>query len=436
MSSSVQKVGRFIAILAAVISIFVLLLATPPQLYGEKKDKKDKKKQKQQAAEQHKTFLDVLDYSKIVWPNPPAITRVRYINYFSGERFKETTQNKPAQKASWMDRLAGISVGNTSAAEKPRFQLIMPYGMAVDSKNRLYIADRKVSAIFVVNPETGEFEMIKNGVHARFGTIIGLAIDDSDRLFVSDSTNHRIIVFTPDFKVEGSFSSGLADPGGLAIDNENRFLYVPDAELDQVFVFDADPPYKLIRKIGTGGKQHTLTTPGDFAKPSNVAVDSDGNLYVSDTLNDRVEIFDADGNFIRTWGKPGDGPGYFARPKGIAIDSDGHVWVADGVQDRLQVFTQQGRLLLYMGGNGLLPGQFSALAGLAIDKNNRVFTSEQYPGRVQIFRYTTDEEARAEKLRRDGEEQSKPLQKAASPKANPETGHGTPAVASPQPREP
>jgi DNA-binding beta-propeller fold protein YncE len=132
-----------------------------------------------------------------------------------------------------------------------------------------------------------------------------------------------------------------------------------------------------------------------------VAVDKDGNLYVSDTFNDRVEIFDADGNFIRTFGKAGDGPGYFARPKGIAVDSDGHIWVADGVQDRVQVFTPEGRLLIWIGGHGGLPGQFNALAGLTIDKNNRVFTSEQFAGRVQMFRYVTDEEAKAEKDKKD-----------------------------------
>jgi DNA-binding beta-propeller fold protein YncE len=194
----------------------------------------------------------------------------------------------------------------------------------------------------------------------------------------------------------------------MAIDVENRFLYVADAELDQVLVYDADPPFRLLRRIGTGGKAHTLTSPGDFSKPSNVAVDKEGNLYVSDTWNNRIEVFDADGEFIRQFGKHGDGPGYFARPKGIAIDSDGHVWVADGMQNRVQVFTPEGRLLIWMGEKGLLPGMFQGLAGLTIDqKNNRVFTSEQFPGRVQFFRYTTDAEAKAEKERRDNELKNK-----------------------------
>ena len=191
------------------------------------------------------------------------------------------------------------------------------------------------------------------------------------------------------------------NPGALAIDRENRLLYVSDIELDQVLVYDADS-LKLMRKIGTTGHHHELTTPGDFARPTGLAVDQEGNLYVCDTLNNRIEIFDADGKFIRSFGKAGDGPGYFSRPKGVAIDSDGHVWVADGMQDRVQVFNQESQLLISFGGHGLLPGQFQGLVGITTDKNNRVFTSEIYPGRVQQFRYVTD--AEAEQARKDKEE--------------------------------
>jgi DNA-binding beta-propeller fold protein YncE len=173
-------------------------------------------------------------------------------------------------------------------------------------------------------------------------------------------------------------------------------------QLDQVLVYDADS-LKLLRKMGTTGHNHELTTPGDFAKPSGLAVDADANLYVCDTLNNRIEVFDADGKFIRAFGKAGDGPGYFSRPKGIAIDGDGHIWVADGMQDRVQVFNSESQLLISFGGHGLLPGQFQGLVGIAIDKNNRVFTSEIYPGRVQQFRYVT--EAETEQLRKEREAQ-------------------------------
>jgi len=300
-----------------------------------------------------------------------------------------------------MDRLAGVAGGEATPSDKLYFQLVKPYGIGVDSKGRVYTADEKVLAVFIFNPETGEVELIKNGQQARFKLITGLALDDADNLFVSDSELRHVLVFDKQHRAQASISQGLSSPAGLAIDNENRFLYVCDTDLDQVLVYDADPPYKLLRTIGKAGSKHELTTPGDFSRPTNAAVDPDGDLYVADTFNDRVEVFDADGNFIREFGKAGDGPGYFTRPKGIAIDSDGHVWVADAMQDRVQVFTPEGRLLIWMGNHGLLPGQFSMVSGVTIDKQNRVITSEQYPGRVQIFRYVTDDEAETERARRE-----------------------------------
>lgn len=387
---------RYIAVLIGLL--LCLALATSPVYAGKKK--------KGQPELPAKTILDRIDFSKLVWPNPPAPTRVRYLNYFCCDKFNFQPGKK---KSSWMDRMAGAETQAQKLDDKPLFALWTPYGLAVDSKGNIYIADGKVGAIFVFNTETKDLQMIKNGVHAHFGDIIGLAIDDSDRLFVSDTKLHHILVFNKDRKVEGSISEGgLVDPGGMAIDNENRFLYVADAALDQVFVYDADKLH-LIRKIGTAGKKHTLTEPGQFSVPTNVAVDADGNLYVTDTYNNRIEVFDADGNFIRAWGKAGDRPGMFSRPKGIAIDADGHVWVADAVQDILQCYTAEGRFLMWMGGHGLFPGQFRALAGVYVDKNNRIFTSEQYPGRVQMFRYFTDDDARAQIRQRQAEmEQRKP----------------------------
>jgi len=377
--------------------LFCLSLATSP-VYADKK-------KKEQPAAPPKTVLDRIDLSKLVWPNPPAPTRVKYLNYFCCDKY---TPESAKKKSSWMDRMAGAETQSQKMDDKPLFALWTPYGLAVDSKGNLYIADGKVGAIFVFNTETKDLQMIKNGVNARFGDIIGLAMDDSDRLFVSDTKLHHILIFGKDRKVEGSISEGLVDPGGMAIDNENRFLYVADPALDQVLVYDADN-LSLIRKIGTAGKKHTLTEPGQFSVPTNVAVDADGNLYVTDMYNNRVEVFDADGNFIRQWGKAGDRPGTFSRPKGIAIDADGHVWIADAVQDILQCYTADGRFLMWMGGHGLFPGQFRALAGLYIDKNNRMFASEQYPGRVQMFRYFTDDQARAQIKQRQEMEQKKPL---------------------------
>jgi DNA-binding beta-propeller fold protein YncE len=358
------------------------------------------------------------DTSNLVWPGPPNIGRIKYLSYFAGMKIDYTpAADQPKKKQGWMDRLAGAQEKDEKQLLKEfPFQLIGPYGMAVDSKGQVYVADQRVGAVFIFNTETHDVTMIRNRYEASFGLINAVAIDDGDRLFVSDGKLHRVLIFDANHKVENQITEGLVDPVGMAIDTDNRLLYVVDTQLDQVLVYDVDT-LKPVRRIGTGGKNHYLTTPGDFGAPSNVAVDKEGNVYVTDTMNNRVEIFNADGEFVSLFGKHGDGPGDFARPKGIAVDCDGHIWVADAMEDRLQVFNREGRLLAFVGGHGNNPGQFDALVGVFIDKQNRVFTTEQYPGRMQMFRYITDAEAAQEKARREAELEKKANRSQATPPA-------------------
>lgn len=409
--------GRTLAALAALLALVTI---SPSVLHADKK-----KKDTTPAGP-----VKPIDYSFIVWPNPPAIARIRYVNWYSADKEKRNLQGNVQKKNKWMDRLAGTQ-SNDEVFSMP-FQLIQPYGIAVDSTKHLYVADQKVGAIFIFNTdETKNVDLIKNGVHAHFVRIIGLAMDDDDRLFVSDPGLRHVLVFNKDHKAQDVITDGMVSPGGMAIDTKNRFLYVADVELDQVLVYDADT-YKLLRKIGTTGRNHELTTPGDFSKPAGVAVDGEGNLYVADTMNNRIEIFDADGQFVSTFGKNGDGPGYFSRPKGVAIDSDGHIWVADGMQDRLQVFNKQGQLLIALGGHGLLPGQFQGLVSIAIDKWDRVFTTEIFPGRAQEFQYITDAQADAERQKRAAEREKAAEAKTGADSAAP-TVAPTPAAPSTKP---
>jgi len=406
--------------ITALMIVLALALASPNSAFADKKKKKTAADT--QAAQQKPQF----DISKLVWPSPPNIARVRYMAYYAGMKI-DYNPTPAKQKPSWMDRLAGEQPANEKVNIKNfPFQLIGPYGIAIDSKGLVYVADQKVGAIFIFNTETRDVQLIRNGYEAHFGWINGLAIDDDDRLFVSDGKMHRVLVFNPKHEVEAQISEKLVDPVGLALDTENRLLYVVDTQQDQVIVFDSDS-LKELRRIGTCCKNHWLTTPGDFGGPQGVALDKDGNVYVTDTMNNRVEIFDADGHFIKEFGKHCDGPGCFARPKGIAIDGDGHIWVADAFNDTLQVFNDEGQLLTWLGGHGHYPGQFEALVGLAIDKQNRVFTTEQYPGRMQMFRYVTDAEAAAEKTRQEEERKSKAeARRQASQTAPPETPAETP----------
>lgn len=415
---------------AAVALLLMLLMAAFPASLlaagGKKKPKSD-------AAAKPAAERPQVDVTKLVWPSPPNIPRVRYVSYFAGMKMEVTADGEaPKQKSGWMDRLAGVQPENRKGQKQMPFQLLGPYGMAVDSKGNLYVADQKVGAIFIFNTETHDTTLIRNGFEAHFGLINGIAIDDDDRIFVTDGKMHRVLIFNAKHDVTDQIDKGLVDPVGIAIDKENRQLYVADTQQDQVFVYDADS-LKLIRTIGKGGQKHTLTTPGDFSNPTGVAVDKDGNLYVTDTMNYRVEIFDADGGFISEFGRHCDGPGCFAHPKGIAVDSDSHIWVADPMLDLLQIFDKEGQLLGVIGGHGQLLGQFSSLVDVAIDKNNRVFASDQYPGRVQEFRYITDAEAEQLKKEKDAAKGGKSAV-AAPAAANPsQTAEAKPDIPKPEP---
>jgi DNA-binding beta-propeller fold protein YncE len=407
---------------AGVLGLLLLLILTAPLQAGKKKA--------EAAPENLEANRRYFDIAKIVWPSPPAIPRIAFQTIYTGQKIDWAgLQSGQRLRQSWMDRLAGEQPDYqlTNVQQKIGFQLMRVYGVAADSKGNIYAADQGVGAIFIFpHDATGKVQLIKHGVDAHLPMMNGLAMDDDDRLFVTDVKSHHVVVFNVQHKPEAQFGAGvLVSPAGIAIDSTNRFVYVVDTQQDQVLVFDADK-YTLLRRIGSSGKGHRLTTPGDFSLPTHVAVDKEGNVYVTDTLNNRVEIFDADGKFISEFGKAGDGPGYFARPKGIAIDRDGHIWVTDEVQSRVQVFDRQGRLLIYFGQPGGFPGQFGALYGIAADnRNNRIITSEQYPGRVQVFRYITDAEASALKAQREAAAKTtEPEQKPVDPNAPKENAPG------------
>ena len=386
-----------------ILVVFLVVACTLPlPVFAGNKKKTDTPPPVKLGDQRTKAYFDV---SKIVWPNPPAIPRVKFIDLFTGEKIDPALYQKKQTKQKWMDRLAGAQSDDQVKITSLPFQLIRTYGVGVDSKGKIYAADQGVGAVFIFDPENKDkVELIGNGKQAHFEMIAGIALDDDDRLFVADLKLHHVVVFNAKHEQVAVFGSEvLVRPSDVAIDRENRLLYVVDAGNDVVQVFDADS-YKLLRQVGKPSKKHDQTEPGLFSLPEGAAVDGDGNLYVTDTFNNRIQIFDADGQFISMFGKNGDAPAALERPKGLAIDGDGHIWVVDAAQNRVKVFTKEGRLLIYIGGQGYFPGQFMGPWGVTVDQFNRVIVSETFPGRLQMFRYVTDAEFAKEKERQEKEE--------------------------------
>lgn len=348
------------------------------------------------------------DTRKLVWPPPPDVARIKWLAQVSSQDdLTPPAPNKKKKKRSWMDRLAGISL--PEEGEKKPVALSKPFGVAADSKGRIYAADTSRALVFVFDLENKRVEFLQE----EFTTPIAVTVDDADRIFVVDSRKRLIKVFNPAWELEGSFGSDkLERPVGIAIDNENRFLYVVDVEAGRLAVFDADT-FDFLRYLGQRSDPE-IAEPGTFSYPLGVAVDADGNVYVTDTMNDRVQIFDADGEFIHMFGKQGVTPGTFMRAKGIAIDCDGHIYVTDAEFNNVQVFDRGGRPLTAFGTRGTGPGQFSLVTGIFIDKRNRIIVADQWRARVQIFGYVTEAQAEAE-LKARGPAQEPAAQAARGP---------------------
>ena len=329
-----------------------------------------------------------VDTSSLVWPPPPDQPRIRYLGQYFGEF---DLLGKKQVKGGVLERIAGV---NITPEERPR--LSKPYSVAVDSKGRVFVTDTGQAVVFVFDIENKKLEYRGDKAPAALLMPIGAAVDEQDRLFISDSKSHQVTCFGPKGNVEGIFGADdLKRPAGMAVDNPLRRLYVADVAGRRIAVFDLDS-LKLIRYFAEI-KDKDQDRTGALTNPNSIAVDPDGLIYVTDAIVPRVFVYDTDGNFVRVWGKRGDGPGMFARPKGIAIDADGHVYVADALLNRVQVFSLEGKPLLSFAGNGPGPGQFILMAGLTIDSRNRIIAVDQMPPRIELFHYITDAEAAAAK---------------------------------------
>jgi len=138
------------------------------------------------------------------------------------------------------------------------------------------------------------------------------------------------------------------------------------------------PSYVL--QWGSQGLQIT----GLFSFPQDLAVDSGGNVYVSDYGNRRIQKFDNDGNFLHTWGIKGSGNGQFQAPAGIAIGQD-YVYVVDNDLNRVQKFDTVGKYITQWGSKGQGPGQFLLPQGIAVDSSGDVYVADTGNNRIQKF---------------------------------------------------
>ena len=308
----------------------------------------------------------------LVWPLPPEQPRIRFVTMHRGEIDFDKKKES---------RFKTLLLG--PEAPTPMHVLVKPYGVAVGKSGRVYVTDTVQRKVFVIDPAAKSVTFVGNEGQGKVQKPIGVAVDDDDRVFVADATLNRIFGYGPDGELIIAMGSEgeLENPSGLALDRQKHLLYVADSKRHKVLVYSSEDG-KAIREIGERGLEE-----GKFNFPTNLFVDRESRLYVADTMNFRVQIFDADGKFLRALGTLGDGPGNLARPKGVAVDSEGHIYIADSNFHNYQIFDSEGRLLLYVGIAGRGPGEFLLPAGMAVDDQDRIYVADQGNSRVQVFQY-------------------------------------------------
>jgi hypothetical protein len=155
-------------------------------------------------------------------------------------------------------------------------------------------------------------------------------------------------------------------------------VYVTDSVNGRVEQFTADGAF--IRQWGTSG-----SADGEFGNPQSIAVDRAGNVYVTDNGNSRVQKFTADGQFITKWGSSGPGDGEFGVLFGLEVDGSGNVYVADTGNNRIQKFTSGGQLITKWGTGGSRDGELAFPFDVALAPDGNVIVADGGNSRIQTF---------------------------------------------------
>lgn len=294
------------------------------------------------------------------FPLPPDQPRIQYLTSFGSES----------------DLRSGSSFAEfVVGGQKMHRPIWKPYGISA-TKGTLYVCDTQPGNLAIVDLVKRKVKYLRPAGRDAFQTPINVAVDTDGTRYVTDPKRGEVLIYGSDDRKLGEMGrKGESKPCGIAIDGAR--LYVTDLSNHCVRVYD-----KMTHKL-------LLTVPrkdGDekskLHSPTNVAVDQQGKIYVSDTGGFATKVFDAQGNHVRTVGELGLEAGRFALPKGIAVDRAGRTYVVDAATAVVQMFDSEGQLLMYFGepkSSG--PGALYLPAGIAVDYENiEFFKSFVAPG--------------------------------------------------------
>ncbi len=305
--------------------------------------------------------------TEYVWPPPPEKARIKF------DRFLVTKEDITGE-GNIFKRLLNKVLG----IKKIRL-LKYPFGIYVDSKGVIYVADPGFAAIVIIDQKNRKVKWYQSAGRFRFIRPTGVYVSESkNMLYVADPGAKGVFgIQLPDFKGKLFIRKALFKPVNLAVDDYRKKLYVLDDSLMSIQVFNLEG--KFLFSIGKKGNK-----PGEFLYPTGINIDKEGNIYVCEWGNFRVQILNPRGEVINVFGKAGNAPGFFIRPKCVAVDEKGYIYVTDAFLHRFQIFDKYGNVYLGIEGIGGEPGQFRLPAGIFV-RNKKIYVVEQMNSRIQIF---------------------------------------------------
>jgi len=317
---------------------------------------------------------------ELYWPAPPQVPRIKWVTAYHSS--------------------LNLGTGNELMrflGEEQVITLVRPHGVVADREGNIYVTDIGFGrlVIFKFDLQHKKLKVLGKTGPVKVKIPLGLAIDnDRGLLFVADNGSKAVYAIDKDsgnikFAI-GQEPGTFKNPASVAVDPKRQRVYVGDSKLQVIKAFSYDG--KLIWTIGEGKRSNKDT---GFNVPSQLALDSKGNLYVADMFNRYVKVFSPDGKFLKKIGYGiGLTSGHFSKLTGVALDTDDHIYALDTDVCNFQIFDQDNRLLLHVGEPGYPPGKFLTPTNIYIDEQNRIYVTDTFNHRVQVFQYLTEEEGK------------------------------------------
>ena len=260
-------------------------------------------------------------------------------------------------------------------------ELNKPRSVAVDKQDNLYVVD--MTGRVQKFSSNGVFLLSWQMPQTDLGKPKGMGRDRDGNIIVVEPHYQRINVFSTEGKLlvqwgkRGTNAGELMMPRAVAVNSRGEFLVSEYGDVERVQRFTPDGK-RLLGVIGHGGNG-----PGEFNRAEGLGIDAQDRLYVADSCNHRIQVFSADGKFLRAYGKAGTGKGEFSYPYDICVDNTGRQYVCEFGNSRIQVFDAQDRPIEIIGGPGADPGRFGNPWSIALDSAGNLYVADSQNHRVQ-----------------------------------------------------